>query len=103
MKQHAQHITRGARPARGAEILGVSLATFWRYLKNNDDFPQPRRLSARCTVFDEGELIAWRDSRAVAEVKPAIVRKADPAPQPAAPSWRDKLRTAGAATARGAA
>lgn len=82
---------RSARPARAAKLLGISLPTFWRYLRVNPDFPRPRRLSARCTVFDESELIAWRDSRAVTEVKPAVVRKADHAESPAPGSWRARL------------
>ena len=87
MMPHAQTTTRGARPARAAEILGVSLPTLWRYLKQHDDFPRAMRLSARCTVFDEASLIAWRDARAVTDVKPAIVRKTT-----AKPTWRDKMR-----------
>lgn len=50
------------RPKIAALYLGVSLATFWRYAKR-PDFPKPRRLSARCTVFDQSELIAWRDQQ----------------------------------------
>jgi prophage regulatory protein len=92
MPSATRPITRlSARPARAAEILGVSLPTLWRYLKRNPDFPRPRRLSARCTVFDFDELIAWRDSRAVAEVKPAITRKADHAESPAPSGWRARL------------
>ena len=67
---------RGVRPKEGAEILGTSLPTFYRYQKQHDDFPRAMRLSARCTVFDEAELIAWRESRKVktAETKSAVSR-----------------------------
>lgn len=67
---------RGVRPKEGAAIIGTSLPTFWRYRKQHDDFPQAMRLSARCTVFDEAELIAWRESRkvAAADTKPAVNR-----------------------------
>ena len=41
----------------------MSLPTFWRWAAEKQDFPKGRRLSARCTVFDTGELIAWRDSK----------------------------------------
>ena len=51
------------RPKQAAELLGVSLPTFWRWASEKHDFPKGRRLSARCTVFDTGELIAWRDSK----------------------------------------
>lgn len=88
---------RGARPARGAEILGVSLPTFWRYAKQFPDFPRPCRLSARCTVFDEASLVAWRDSRAVTEVKPAVVRttttEAPARCEPPNPDWRARIKT----------
>ena len=52
-----------SRPKQGAELLGVSLPTFWRWAAEKQDFPKGRRLSARCTVFDTCELIAWRDSK----------------------------------------
>ncbi len=51
------------RPKKAAELLGVSLPTFWRWAAQQHDFPKGRRLSARCTVFDTGELIAWRESK----------------------------------------
>lgn len=51
------------RPKQAAELLGVSLPTFWRWAAHQHDFPKGRRLSARCTVFDTAELIAWRDSK----------------------------------------
>jgi len=51
------------RPKKAAEFLDVGLSTFWRWSKEREDFPKPRRLSARCTVFDSGELVAWRDAQ----------------------------------------
>lgn len=50
------------RPQQAAALLGVSIATFWRWLALRADMPRPRRLSARCTVFDRDELLAWRDA-----------------------------------------
>lgn len=50
------------RPRRAAEYLGISLATLWRWV-HRPGFPQPRQLSARCTVFDADELRAWRDAQ----------------------------------------
>lgn len=50
------------RPAAAAEFLGISRATLWRWVAERPDFPRARRLSARCTVFDLGELIAYRDA-----------------------------------------
>lgn len=92
--------TRSVRPKIGAQILGVSDATFWRYTQR-EDFPQLKRLSPRCTVVDVDELIAWRD------------RQGEPQPETKKPatvvngsqSWKDKLRNprqAGAAGQGGA-
>lgn len=51
------------RPKQAAELLGIGLATFWRWSKERADFPKPIRLSARCTVFDGEQLIAWRNAQ----------------------------------------
>lgn len=55
--------TQSVRPKQGAALLGVGIATFWRWNKERQDFPKPRKLSARCTVYDAAELIAWRDAQ----------------------------------------
>lgn len=52
--------TKSLRPKQAAALLGIGRATLWRYTKR-PDFPKPRTLSPRCTVFDAGELLAWRD------------------------------------------
>lgn len=57
---------QSARPKEAANLLGVGVSTFWRWAKERNDFPKPRKLSNRCTVFDMQELLAWRD----AQVKP---------------------------------
>lgn len=57
------------RPKQGAEFLGVGIATFWRWVSTRHDFPRPRHLSARCTVFDADELKAWRDAQAKGDAK----------------------------------
>lgn len=51
------------RPAQAAAFLAVGRSTFWRWTRERGDFPKPRRLSSRCTVFDAGELAAWRDAQ----------------------------------------
>lgn len=56
---------QSARPKAAAELLGIGLSTFWRFAKERADFPKPRKLSSRCTVFDVAELIAWRDAQGV--------------------------------------
>lgn len=54
-----QRSKRALRPAQTAQKLGVSVPTIWRYCRLNPDFPKPRKLSARVTVFDEQELDAF--------------------------------------------
>jgi prophage regulatory protein len=59
----SQATFRAARPKHAAEILGVGVSTVWRWVKERHDFPQPRRLSARCTVFDLDALVEWRNAQ----------------------------------------
>lgn len=51
---------KSLRPKQAAALLGIGTATLWRWAKDRPDFPQPVRLSARCTVFPADELDAWR-------------------------------------------
>jgi prophage regulatory protein len=60
MASHAQSY----RPKQAAELLGIGTATLWRWIKSRPDFPQPIRLSPRCTVIPGDQLIAWRDAQA---------------------------------------
>lgn len=53
------------RPGAAAARLGVSVPTLWRYCRVNPAFPRPRKLSARVTVFDAGELDAFAAGAAV--------------------------------------
>jgi len=55
---------KSVRPKQAAATLGISIATLWRWAKERNDFPKPRNLSSRCTVWDADELQAWRDSHA---------------------------------------
>lgn len=63
MRQTGQ--TQSARPKDAANLLGVGISTFWRWAKERQGFPKPRKLSSRCTVFDVAELLAWRDAQIV--------------------------------------
>lgn len=63
MASQQQVANKSLRPQQAAEFLGISIPTFWRWIKERPDFPRPIRLSARCTVVDQGELIAWRDAQ----------------------------------------
>ncbi len=56
-------MNKSLRPKHAAEHLGIGRATLWRWSKERADFPKPRRLSPRCTVFDMAELDAWRDAQ----------------------------------------
>lgn len=51
------------RPKDAAKMLAISLPTLWRWVKEREDFPRPRKLSPRCTVFVGSELAAWRDAQ----------------------------------------
>jgi predicted DNA-binding transcriptional regulator AlpA len=53
---------QSCRAKQGAELLGIGDATFWRWTKRAD-FPKPRWLSPRCTVWDRTELLTWRDAQ----------------------------------------
>lgn len=59
-------MSKSLRPKQAADFLGIGRATLWRWAKERHDFPKPRRLSARCTVFDMAELEAWRNAQGVA-------------------------------------
>lgn len=54
---------RSLRPKAAALLLGIALPTFWRWVREKDGFPKGRSLSARCRVFDEDELLRWRDAQ----------------------------------------
>ena len=54
---------QSARPQQSAALLGIGLSTLWRFAKERPDFPRPRKLSPRVTVFIVAELLAWRDAQ----------------------------------------
>lgn len=47
------------RPARAAEKLGVSVATFYRLARTDPRFPRLHKLSERVTVVYDDELDAF--------------------------------------------
>jgi predicted DNA-binding transcriptional regulator AlpA len=66
------------RPKDFAAALGISLATLWRRVKNEPDFPQPLTLSDQAVGFLRserlayiGRLVARRDARLAARQQPA--------------------------------
>ncbi|RYF46633.1 MAG: AlpA family phage regulatory protein [Comamonadaceae bacterium] len=56
-------LVRSVRPKEAAQILGVGIATLWRYAKR-PDFPAAVRFSTRVTCWKVGEILAWRDAQA---------------------------------------
>lgn len=50
-----------ARPRQAAQLFGVHVSTVWRWVAERPDFPKPRKVGPRTTVFDTAELIAFRD------------------------------------------
>ena len=42
---------------------GTSSTTIWRWVKNNPGFPQPIKLSAAVTAWDEAELVEWLECK----------------------------------------
>jgi prophage regulatory protein len=59
----AQLQAQSVRAAAAADLLAIGEATFWRWNKSRPDFPQPRRIGPKTTVWDAAELIAWRDAQ----------------------------------------
>jgi prophage regulatory protein len=57
-------VSKSLRPKQAAEFLGIGLSSLWRRLKEEPDFPRPRKLSQRVTFFLESELVEWRNSQA---------------------------------------
>ncbi len=55
--------SRSLRPKSAAALLGISVATLYRWQTFRADMPKGRKLSTRTTVFDHDELLVWRDSQ----------------------------------------
>jgi prophage regulatory protein len=57
--------SRSLRPKQAAEFLGIGLSTLWRWSKCRrlEGFPQPLRLGPRTTVFEQSELVGFRDKQ----------------------------------------
>ena len=52
---------RSLRLPKVLDMTGLSRTTLWR-LERAGQFPQRRRLSARCVAWLESEVLAWIDS-----------------------------------------
>lgn len=49
------------RPKQAAALLGIGLATLYRWQAERPDMPRARKLGPRTTVYDRTELLEWRD------------------------------------------
>jgi len=47
------------RARDAAPYLGIALSTLWWKARTDPDFPKPRKLSARTTVWSRAELDAY--------------------------------------------
>jgi predicted DNA-binding transcriptional regulator AlpA len=54
---------RAIRLPRVLDLTSVSRATIWRWVKSDQTFPKPFNLSPGITVWDEGELLDWIESK----------------------------------------
>lgn len=51
------------RPRECARYLGVSIASFWRFVKNDPTFPRTFKITAQATAVKKAEVDAWLHRR----------------------------------------
>lgn len=51
------------RPKEAARHLGVSVATLWRFAKNDPKFPKPFKIGVQATGIMRAELDDWLRAR----------------------------------------
>ena len=51
------------RPKQTAEMLGCGVSTLWRWAKTLDNFPQPKKISSKITVWKESDLLSWIEQK----------------------------------------
>lgn len=56
-----------------AKLLGVSTTSVWRWHREDESFPEAIRLTARCTVWRQPDIVAWAEARGVAPAPVAVV------------------------------
>ncbi len=69
---------KNLRPRQAADALGISETTFWARAKDDPDFPPLIRLTARCTVVREQDLIDYVELKSQQTVRKPV-REAVPA------------------------
>lgn len=72
---------KNLRPRQAAESLGVSESTFWLRAKTDPDFPKLIKLTQRCTIVREQDLIDYIEKKSQQTPRAPIPA---PAPGPAA-------------------
>ncbi|WP_366141034.1 AlpA family phage regulatory protein [uncultured Ruegeria sp.] len=48
---------------QGAARYGIHRATWWKWAKNDPEFPKSIKLSARCTRWKLSEVEAWESAK----------------------------------------
>lgn len=46
------------------ELLGISKATLWRWVSDDQEFPKPLKISEKTRAWRLAEVRAWMNSRA---------------------------------------
>lgn len=59
MKAESKELPRLLRVKEVAAMLGMSKASVWRKVREEEDFPKNFRLSAKMTVWSEHEVVAY--------------------------------------------
>jgi predicted DNA-binding transcriptional regulator AlpA len=54
---------RAIRLPHVCSLTGASRATVWRWANDDVTFPKPFHLSPGITCWDEGEVVAWIDTK----------------------------------------
>jgi prophage regulatory protein len=54
---------KSLRAKQAAEFLDIGKSTLWAWTKDRPDFPRPRKIGPKVTVWDLSELTAWRDAQ----------------------------------------
>jgi predicted DNA-binding transcriptional regulator AlpA len=49
-----------------AARYGVGITTVWRWARNRDDFPKPKKLGDNCTRWHLADLKQWEDNQEAA-------------------------------------
>lgn len=59
---------RALRLPQVCDLIGVSPASIWRWVKQDERFPKPFKVSENVTVWDESELLSWLEDRKATRV-----------------------------------